>query len=202
MQALALCNSLSSSLSNSLCTTLCLALLLCTPAYSQGLQPSTWTGQVTHISDGDTVWIEAHPNQQLHHPTGQARDTRQASQARKVRIEGIDAPEICQAYGQTSKAALQHKLLHKSVTVATSRIDDYGRDIAKISSQKEDIGAWLVTQGHAWSYHTRHSPGMYAKEEQTAKANQHGLFAQANPKQPRFFRQQHGPCFVKANWAE
>ena len=41
--------------------------------------------QVTKVSDGDTVWVK---------PEGVAAP-------RKLRLQGLDAPEICQAWGQT-----------------------------------------------------------------------------------------------------
>ena len=39
-----------------------------------------WPGVVTHVSDGDTVWVQP----------------LQGGEAYKVRLLGIDAPEICQ----------------------------------------------------------------------------------------------------------
>lgn len=50
-----------------------------------------WSGVVTHVSDGDTVWVE---------PT-------QGGEAQKIRLLGIDAPEICQAWGPQARDALQ-----------------------------------------------------------------------------------------------
>ncbi|HMS25820.1 MAG TPA: thermonuclease family protein [Burkholderiaceae bacterium] len=157
-----------------------LSFVFILPAYSKWEKPHVWEGTVIRVSDGDTLWVQSKNN------TG----------AKKVRIEGIDAPEICQAYGKTSKAALQQKLLNKTITIDTRSKDDYGRDIAKLSYQQEDIGAWLVLQGHAWSYHRRFNDGMYAAQEREAKTAQRGLFAASTPAQePRLFRKTKGSCF-------
>lgn len=51
-------------------------------------QPEAWRGTVTYITDGDTLWIR-----HLH-----------GGRARKIRLDGIDAPEICQAYGARARA--------------------------------------------------------------------------------------------------
>lgn len=169
---------------------LCLSLSL--PAHSKWFKPSQWEGKVTRVSDGDTLWIETQISSR---PNGMPKSNQTVT--RKVRIEGIDAPEICQTYGKASQAALQQKVLHKAVAVDTRSKDDYGRDIAKLKLNNEDIGAWLVSNGHAWSYHSRRNKGMYAKEEQTAQSEKRGLFAQPSPTEPRQFRQQHGSCFVK-----
>lgn len=169
---------------------LCLSLSL--PAHSKWFKPSQWEGKVTRVSDGDTLWIET----QISSSQNGMAKTKQTV-TRKVRIEGIDAPEICQTYGKTAQAALQQKVLHKAVVVDTRSKDDYGRDIAKLKLNNEDIGAWLVSNGHAWSYHSRRNNGMYAKEEQTAQSEKRGLFANPNPTEPRQFRQQRGSCFVK-----
>src|SRR5665213_1521771 len=92
--------------------------------------------QVTYITDGDTLWVR---------PLG-------GGASFKVRMEGLDAPEICQAWGAQSRDALTARLGHRSVVVAIHRYDDYGRAVAKIEFAGEDVAAWMVRQGHAWSY--------------------------------------------------
>lgn len=146
-----------------------------------------WQGTVTHVTDGDTLWVQ---------PSNPAlSDTK----PRKIRFEGIDAPEICQRYGKQAKTALKQLLLQKTVTVHTSRVDDYGRDVARIIFQNQNIGTWMVSQGHAWSYHYRHSAGPYALQEHEAQSARRGLFADASPIEPRVFRRMHGSCHTPHN---
>lgn len=146
-----------------------------------------WHGTVTYVTDGDTLWIQ---------PSNQAQNDRSA---RKIRIEGIDAPELCQRYGKQSKNALKQLLFQKNVTIHTRRVDDYGRDVAKITLETRDIGTWMVSQGHAWSYHYRHSAGPYAVQERDAQSAKRGLFAASSPTEPRVFRREHGSCHTPRN---
>jgi endonuclease YncB( thermonuclease family) len=95
-----------------------------------------WPGVVTHVSDGDTVWV-----QPLH-----------GGEAHKVRLLGIDAPEICQPWGPQSSAALHAALQGQVVEVRARTRDTYGRLLAQLTRQGNDVGAWMVGQGYAWSY--------------------------------------------------
>ncbi len=138
---------------------------------------------VTHVTDGDTVWIElgaAAPER----PTGRI----------KVRIEGIDAPESCQAWGPQAREALRERLLGRAVQVHLHRQDVYARWLGQLRHGGEDIGAWMVAQGHAWSYRYRRAGGRYEPEEALARMEGRGLFSQPAPMPPAAFRQSHGPC--------
>jgi micrococcal nuclease len=132
-------------------------------------------GVVSHVTDGDTLWVK--PNS-----GGEALD---------VRIQGIDAPESCQDYGHASQQALARHVLHKSVTLHTRARDKYGRVIAKVSLANQDVGAWMVHGGHAWSYHFHKSAGPYAREEVAAKQARRGLWAYSNAVEPREFRKRN-----------
>lgn len=144
------------------------------PAWSA----DAWWGTVSRVSDGDTLWVRP--------ATG--------GRPRKVRIHGIDAPELCQAHGRAARAALQQQVLRQRVRVQPLRRDDYGRLLARMSRGGEDVGALLVRAGHAWSYRYRRNPGPYADEERAARAARRGLFADAGAQRPYAFRRQHGPC--------
>ncbi len=154
-----------------------LLLALAQPALAQRAS-SSWRGTVTHVTDGDTLWIRP----------------QQGGAPRVVRIDGIDAPEICQAYGDTSRAALVAKVLGQTVRVRVRRHDDYGRALARIYVDEQDVGEWQVSRGHAWSYRYRRQEGPYARQEAQARAQRLGLFRSGQPEPPREFRRRHGPC--------
>lgn len=137
-----------------------------------------FTGVVSYVTDGDTLWVRPR--------TGEA--------ARKLRLDGIDAPEICQPGGAAARAALQQMVLRQQVVVTIRRNDDYGRGLARIEFAGGDVGAQLVRAGQAWSYRWRRDPGPYAAEEAAARQAHRGLFAAADAERPRDFRQRHGPC--------
>jgi micrococcal nuclease len=160
---------------------LCLAAVTLSVSARQEAQ---WQGMVVRITDGDTLWVR--PQNPAHaDPAPQ-----------KIRLEGIDAPESCQTYGRQSMLALKQLIDQKMVTVIPRRRDDYGREVAKITLNKTDVGAWMVSHGHAWSYHYRHRAGPYAAQELTAQSARLGLFATSTPVQPGVFRKTHGSCYT------
>jgi endonuclease YncB( thermonuclease family) len=142
-------------------------------------------GVVTRVSDGDTLWVKADPAP----GTGEAD-----AKPFKLRLQGIDAPERCQPWGPEARAALESRLLRQRVRIVTRAKDDYARTLGNIYIGTLDISAWMVSQGHAWSYRYRRSQGPYAAEEQQARAARRGLFSLEGPMQPRVFRQMHGAC--------
>jgi micrococcal nuclease len=138
----------------------------------------TWLGTVTYVTDGDTLWVRPQDD----------------GAPRTVRIHGIDAPEICQHYGEAARAALMARVLGQRVQVRARRTDQYGRVVARITLQGQDVGGWMVTEGHAWSYRYRRDAGPYAAQESRARALGRGLFGSGSPERPRDFRKRHGSC--------
>ena len=139
-----------------------------------------YEARVTRVFDGDTVWVQ---------PLAGGR-------YRKLRLDGLDAPEICQAGGEASRDALAQRILRQQVTVSERQRDDYGRGLARLTHQGQDVGGWLVSAGHAWSYRWRRSEGPYQTQEAMARAAALGLFADSRAEMPRAFRQRHGPCVL------
>ena len=147
------------------------------PVLSAAAAPP-WSGVVTQVVDGDTVHVRATPN----------------AEPRSVRILGIDAPESCQPHGREATQALQAMALGRTVWVAVTQQDDYGRDLAVLHLGRDDIGQQLVMAGHAWSYRFKQDRGPYAAQELQARQARRGLFADAAAQYPGKFRRQHGPC--------
>lgn len=145
--------------------------------------PGVSSGTVTLVIDGDTLWIR--PDARSGHST----------RPRPVRLRDIDAPEICQPWGREAKAALESRVLHRHVRLRVLASDDYSRRVARLELVGgEDIGAWLVGQGHAWNSTYRQHPGAYAAQEHAARSARRGLFARGDAVEPRRFRKIHGPC--------
>lgn len=155
------------------------------PAFAAPLTKASWSGVVTYVVDGDTVRVR---------PPGGGKPV-------SIRIDGIDAPEICQAFGPASRDALMRRVLGKRVKVYGKRHDDYGRLLAKLELNGDDTGHWMVARGLAWSYRFRSSPGPYAAQQRRAKAAGLGVFSpsySAQPVYPAQFRKQHGSCHPPA----
>lgn len=148
----------------------------------------TLTGVVSHVVDGDTVWLSAK----------RTLGTAGLKRSRvKVRLLGMDAPEMCQPGGPASRMALQQRLQGQMVRVAlpASRSrDDYGRLLGRVYVGGDDVGQSMVRSGHAWSYAYRRSRGLYAAEQAEAMREKRGVFAKRQAENPRDFRRRHGEC--------
>jgi micrococcal nuclease len=136
---------------------------------------------VTRVSDGDTLWVRP-------------LDAGSKRRPIKLRLQGIDAPERCQTWGPQAQRALSSKVLHKEVQLQTRGRDDHERVLGNVWLGEEDVSAWMVDHGHAWSYRYRNSAGPYAAQEEKARQNKRGLFADPQAVEPRQFRQNNGPC--------
>jgi endonuclease YncB( thermonuclease family) len=92
------------------------------------------TGFVVSVHDGDTITLQT------------------PSENRKIRLAGIDAPELRQRYGLESRHSLQEEILRQTVTVNTEKQDKYGRFIGKVMLGGEDINLKQINNGLAWVY--------------------------------------------------
>lgn len=146
-------------------------------------QADSLEGVVTKVTDGDTIWVR---------PVQCSEAVR--CRLVKIRMQGIDAPERCQAWGTQATQALRSRLLNQTVQVNYSSRDVYGRVLGQVFMGREDIGAWMVKQGHAWSYRERRNAGPYAPEQARAERSGLGLFSESQATEPRVFRKRHGPC--------
>jgi endonuclease YncB( thermonuclease family) len=142
------------------------------------LHAETFEAVVTHVTDGDTLWVRP--------ATG--------GDALPIRLLDLDAPENCQLFGPEARQALRVRLLHEPVQVRTRGVDDYGRQLARIEHRRQDVGAWLVRNGYAWSMVFHGRPGPYARLESLARAERRGLWAQPQAEDPRSFRRSFGRC--------
>ena len=154
---------------------------------------ATWvTGQMNWVSDGDTVWLRPDAGQNL----GKVRLDKGRV---KLRLEAIDAPEICQDWGVQATAALKAQIDKQPLRAQLLHRDQYGRWLARVylpQAQNLDVNAWLVAQGHAWDYQfASGKPGRYAALQTQAQAARRGLWSLPGPQQPRQFRRQHGSCY-------
>jgi micrococcal nuclease len=141
-------------------------------------QALVFTGVVTHVTDGDSLWVRP--------ATG--------GEAQQIRLQGIDAPEICQWYGREARAALAARTLHRPVVVTTRARDRYERTLARVRLGSQDLGEWLVARGYAWSDGRGGRGGPYAEQQAQASAARLGLWSGGRTMPPREFRRRHGSC--------
>jgi micrococcal nuclease len=136
-------------------------------------------GKVVRVVDGDTLWL--------------VREG--ATKPMKLRIEGIDAPEICQAFGPEAKRALANRVLDRDVTAKLRAVDDWGRRIGHVYDGETNVGQRMVRDGMAWSIRYRWDRGPYVADERLAQSFFRGLHADGKAEMPRTFRQRHGSCY-------
>lgn len=165
------------------CLSLILVLIsfLSPLAYSQPqpAMPAKWQALVSRVIDGDTLVLQPIGSQTLY----------------KTRIAGIDAPEICQAFGDIAKDNLARKVQGLMVTVNSDHQDDFGRELGQVFLNGEDLGAYMVKQGLAWSFGRGKASGPYQLEQAYAKNLKLGLFAtQQKLLKPSDFRRQYQAC--------
>ena len=165
------------------CAAVCtwMAVTLTAPAQAAKALPATasWWGTVTYVVDGDSLWIR---------PDGWA------GKPTRIRLAEVDAPEICQRMGAQAKAQLSARVHQRHVFVQVHAHDGYGRAIATVTHDAQDLGQWLAQNGWAWSPGFRRAPGRYAQEMARAQQARMGVFADAAPQLPANFRRAHGPC--------
>nr|WP_315139082.1 thermonuclease family protein [uncultured Limnohabitans sp.] len=153
------------------------ALTLALPCAGQASE--VWTGWVSWVMDGDTVLLV---REGQHEPV-------------KLRIEGIDAPEICQPGGPEARDAMILLALRKPVQVTDHGQDVYGRQIGRLSVDGVDLGAEMVRSGMAWAYRFRTGKGPYAGLQHQAQKQKTGVFAADEvAMSPPMFRKFHGTC--------
>lgn len=135
-------------------------------------------GSVRYVADGDSLsFVPARGGPPL-----------------AVRLHGVDAPEICQAWGPEARAALQRLVQDRTLRLQVRGRDEHGRLIAQLRHGDVDIGQRLIADGHAWSHRYRHDRGPYVQQERIAQALGRGLHAEPGVLTPREFRRVHGPC--------
>ena len=107
----------------------------------------------------------------------------------KIRLFGIDAPELKQPHGQASKQALSGLVFGKTVTVTPANKDRYGRTVAQIKADGVDVNNKMVELGAAWWY-TDYAKNDTIKQQlqSDAQGKRIGLWADKNPMPPWDFR--------------
>ena len=154
--------------------------MLCLFFYLAPCWAEVLSGQVTEVIDGDTFILMD-----------------DAYQSHTVRILGIDAPEFHQAYGKESKYSLDALIGMQSVSVKTTKQDQYQRTLGKVFLAGEDIGLTQIKRGLAWHYKGAKKSrkdedfALYAQVHKQAKAEKIGLWQDAKPQSPSRWRYYH-----------
>ena len=105
-------------------------------------------------------------------------DTFRIENKQKIRLYGIDAPEISYCYGEESKVALEKKILGKRVVLKNPKVDYYGRVQAYVYLNGEFINEYLIKNGFAFDHGSGDSESEIIKVANAyAKENKLGIYA-------------------------
>jgi len=106
----------------------------------------------------------------------------------KVRMEGIDCPELDQPYGDSAKMATVSLCFKKNVRIDKVGLDTYGRTLGFVYVGDISLNKELIRLGLAWHYKQYSDDPELAKLEDEARLNKVGLWRQSNPQAPWDFR--------------
>lgn len=146
--------------------------LLCVTTLLQA-EPWVLRGRVIGVHDGDSLTLL--DAQRLQH---------------KIRLNGIDAPELGQPYGQASRRSLQQQALRRKATAHCIKTDPYGRHICQVVIDDSDMARHQLATGMAWffaRYRRDLTPDLqqqYKAAEQRTRGASTGLWSQPAPTAP------------------
>lgn len=114
----------------------------------------------------------------------------------QVRIAGIDAPEKSQPFADPARDRLAELLNQDGLRVAIQKKDVYGRWLASIWIEDQDLGLVMIEEGMVWFFRRYQSDlsqeqrRAYDEAEKSAQRAQRGLWQETDPVPPWEFRQQ------------
>jgi len=89
----------------------------------------------------------------------------------KIRLDGIDAPEVGQAFSRVSRAGLSEMVFDNRRAVESRGADKYGRTISRVSVDGVDANAAMLDSRLDWHFKKYDSrPEMTAREEAAKQA--------------------------------
>lgn len=132
------------------------------------------TGSVVSVPDGDSITIKT------------------AVGEHKLRLAGIDAPELHQAFGPEAKEYLRSLAPRGTqVSAEITETDKYGRRVAFVRVGNLDLNYAMVTNGLAWSHVKFDRDHRFLKPARAAREARRGLWADPDPMPPWDWKAQH-----------
>ncbi|MEQ8589651.1 MAG: thermonuclease family protein [Roseitalea porphyridii] len=140
------------------------------------------------------AWIEQWPAERFAGPVRVIDGDSLAMGERRLRLKGIDAPELDQrcrregleyACGMEARSRLRALVGGDTVSCAVEGVDRYGRDLVRCKAGGRDLNRMMVRSGHAVSF------GDYGDEEAVARQQATGLWA-GDFDLPKEWRAVHG----------
>jgi len=118
---------------------------------------------VVGVSDGDTLTVLDATDQQ-----------------HTIRLAEIDAPERGQPWGDRSRQALSALVFGQRVSVQQTDTDRYGRVVARVFVDGQDVNRAMVKDGHAWAYRQYLTDDTLLATEARARSERRGLWSMSD----------------------
>lgn len=155
------------------CLGLPVTLVLALSTTLLATEHARFTTRVIGVTDGDTITVL------------------RGESPVKIRLQGIDCPERAQAFGVAAKRFTSELLFGRIVTVNQSDVDRYGRVVANVTVDGQDVGLAIVRAGYAWHFLSYSHDPILAAAEKEARAARRGLWHDEHPVPPWVFRRPH-----------
>ena len=115
------------------------------------------SGKIFHVQDGDSFLFES------------------GDSTIRIRLFGIDCPEINQPYGKEAYTFLLRYEAREAVLFQRD-VDKYGRIVADIFVNDTSLNYKLLESGFAWHYKKYSSDSLFSEAEKEAKEKSLGLW--------------------------
>ena len=149
-------------------------------AQAPALVGRTFDATVVRIADGDSVEI-----------------LRSGESARlRVRLEGVDAPELGEVVSRDAQDFLRRLALDRRVSVSGRDVDRYGRLVARVTVAGQDLSLALLNAGLACQRFA--TDAVLAAAESRAKSNGTGFWAAAATTKPQCVARSRGASAAAA----
>src|SRR5829696_3396615 len=151
---------------------LIVVLAIAASGFLSEVQASSLFGRVIEVNSGDVITVS-----NLNRPV-------------RVKLLGVDAPEMDQAFGDVARKHLSDLIYDKSVLVEYSGISAGGSLAGRVLLNNADIGAQMIRDGAAWfdpnnlSRLSETDREVYQQSEKAARSERRGLWQAENPRAP------------------
>jgi endonuclease YncB( thermonuclease family) len=157
----------------------CLVFIAAT-LFSSRSVASVITGKVTAVLDGNTILVEESKSLSI-----------------RIKLVGIDSPELGQEFGNEAKKYLERIALAKDVVAELKGKDRHGNHLAVVRiNGKLDAGIELLKAGLAWTSEKNPDGGLEGYRT-WAQRKEKGLWKQTNPVPPWTYRRQQSMAEAK-----
>lgn len=143
-----------------------------------------FTARVMKVIDGDTVRVLDRDFQSV-----------------LIQLNGVDAPELPQAFGKDARTALGKRLDGKVVRVVVSDRDELNRIAGEMFDGQQSINVWVIMQGLGWYNHKYNKDPAKSDAEIAAREAGRGLWADESPMPPWVWKNppDDGRLYVQGN---